>query len=281
MNVDADVVELVSLLSEKISQAHARLGTENGLSDLTLRQIYLLETIENLSNPMPTELSRELNISKPSVTITIDKLVAAGYGRKVQSDEDRRSLTTIKANHVCPWWFAPSFDNPLRRWAHDPQQILGDLVRVGQAAADIGCGMGYFSLALARLVGPGGRVYAVDLQPRMLQAARERAAKAGLEERIRLILCQPQTFSLPEPVDFVLAFWMVHETPNAVNFFTQAAAVLKPGGSLLLVEPRLHVSASAFSRTCAAAQAAGPHPLASRKVRFSRAVLMRPGPGLL
>jgi DNA-binding MarR family transcriptional regulator len=62
-----------------------------------------LETIEHLSNPTPTELSRELNISKPSVSVAIDKLVAAGYVRKVQSDEDRRSFhihLTSKAGEV-------------------------------------------------------------------------------------------------------------------------------------------------------------------------------------
>jgi len=65
--------------------------------------------------------------------------------------------------HTCPWWFGYTFDNPIRRLFHDPKAILGDYVAPGQTVVDIGCGLGYFSLALARLVGPGGRVIAVEV----------------------------------------------------------------------------------------------------------------------
>lgn len=180
-----------------------------------------------------------------------------------------------EVGHVCPWWFAPSFDNPLRRLIHNPRQILGDLVKEGQVVADIGCGMGYFSLGLARLVGPYGRVYAVDVQSRMLERAKMRARAAELENRLVLIECQPRAFSLPEPVDFALAFWMVHETPDQVAFFKQVWACLKPGGTFLLVEPIGHVSDHAFAQSVASAKAAGLTQLCSRRVRFSRGVLLQ------
>jgi len=84
----------------------------------------------------------------------------------------KKSTQTTRAA-VCPWWLLPTFDNPLRRLIQNPQRILEGLVQVGQRAADLGCGMGYFSLPMARLAGETGRVYAVDLQPEML---------AGLEQ---------------------------------------------------------------------------------------------------
>jgi 2-polyprenyl-3-methyl-5-hydroxy-6-metoxy-1,4-benzoquinol methylase len=72
-------------------------------------------------------------------------------------------------DHVCPWWMAWTFDNPLRKLYQDPERILGSFVRDGMTVADIGCGMGYFSVAMAKMVGPGGRVLSVDLQEKMLQ----------------------------------------------------------------------------------------------------------------
>lgn len=70
---------------------------------------------------------------------------------------------------ICPWWMTYTFDNPLRRLLHDRRRILGPFVRPGMRVADIGCGMGYFTLGLADLVGPQGKVLAVDLQKRQLE----------------------------------------------------------------------------------------------------------------
>ena len=71
----------------------------------------------------------------------------------------------MKLNQVtCPWWFLFTFDNPFRRLFQDPVIILGPYLKPGDAAVDIGCGMGYFTLPLARLVGSSGYVIAVDLQ---------------------------------------------------------------------------------------------------------------------
>ena len=66
-------------------------------------------------------------------------------------------------DRVCPWWLCYSFDNPLRHLIHDPERLLEPYVKTGMTAVDIGCGMGYFTLGLAKLVGPGGTVIAVDL----------------------------------------------------------------------------------------------------------------------
>ena len=90
---------------------------------------------------------------------------------------------------VCPWWFCYSFDNPLRLVCHDPVRLLTPSVSAGMTAADIGCGMGFFSIGLAKLAGPGGRVIAVDLQQKMLAVLERRARRAGkpriIESRIQ------------------------------------------------------------------------------------------------
>src|SRR5574341_1266039 len=88
-------------------------------------------------------------------------------------------------SHVCPWWLAYTFDNPLRRLAHDAGKILSPYLREGMTAVDLGCGMGYFSIAMAGIVGNQGTVISVDIQKEMLAVLRRRAEKAGVMDIAR------------------------------------------------------------------------------------------------
>jgi ubiquinone/menaquinone biosynthesis C-methylase UbiE len=176
--------------------------------------------------------------------------------------------------HVCPWWLCYSFDNPLRRLFHDPEPLLAPFVKPGMTAVDIGCGMGYFTIALARLTGPGGKVIAVDLQQRMLDALLRRAAKAGVVDRIVPHRCKKETLGVEGPADFVLAFWMAHEVPDKSRFFGEIFALLKPEGRLLLVEPKYHVSLGSLERTLAVCREVGFRLLDEPAIALSRAVLM-------
>ncbi|HSH12539.1 MAG TPA: methyltransferase domain-containing protein [Desulfurivibrionaceae bacterium] len=176
--------------------------------------------------------------------------------------------------HVCPWWLAYTFDNPLRRFLHDPRQLLAAYVRPGMTVADLGCGLGYFSIGMAGLVGGDGRVLAVDLQPKMLEKAARRAAAAGVGERISFLPCRAEHLEISEPLDFALAFWMAHETPDVGSFFAQVRASLKPEGLLLVAEPRLHVTAEAFAQEIELARATGLLVRDEPLVRLSRAVVL-------
>jgi ubiquinone/menaquinone biosynthesis C-methylase UbiE len=174
---------------------------------------------------------------------------------------------------VCPWWLAPSLDNPLRRLFQDPDRLLSCLVLEGQAALDIGCGPGYFTIPLARRVGEGGQVVAIDLQMEMLEIVRRKATRAGLLDRIKLHNAEPGALGLSGQFDFALAFWMLHEVPDQGALLSQVCSLLKPGGSLLVVEPRGHVSDQAFQKTVEIAIQAGFTPARSVRVSLSRAVL--------
>ena len=162
--------------------------------------------------------------------------------------------------HTCPWWFGYFLLNPLRRLAQGPSRILRPFVREGMVVLEPGCGMGFFTLDLARMVAPGGRVVAIDLQEKMLAGLRRRAARAGLEERIDIRLAQPDRLGiddLNDQVDLALAFYVVHELRDPPAFFGEIAAALAPGGSVLVVEPPLHVSRAAFEASLAVAERAG------------------------
>ena len=180
--------------------------------------------------------------------------------------------------NTCPWWLCFTFDNPVRRLLHKPEQILGGLIQPGQTVADIGCGMGYFTVPMAKMVGEGGRVIAIDLQLEMLAALKRRAARQNLQHRIHYHLAQPERIGLAEPLDFALAFWMVHEVRNPAAFLAEINGMLKPDGRFLMVEPKLHVSLAHFQRTVEVARTMGLMPVATPGVSISRTVLFAPLP---
>jgi len=164
------------------------------------------------------------------------------------------------ASHLCPWWFGYLLVNPLRRLRQDPRRLLGPFVRDGMVVLEPGCGMGFFTLEAARMVGPDGRVVAVDVQPRMLAGLERRAARAGLAARVERRLVGADGMGLSDLaglVDLVFAFYMVHEVNDPAGFFAELVPTLKPDGRVLVVEPRWHVSADDFAAGLEAAARAG------------------------
>jgi ubiquinone/menaquinone biosynthesis C-methylase UbiE len=152
-------------------------------------------------------------------------------------------------DHVCPWWLAYTFDHRLRRVFHKPERILAPYVKTGMTVLDLGCGMGYFSIAMARMVGESGLVLSADIQRQMLDVLMRRARHAGVDRRIRPCLCEPERLCVDQQADFALAFYMVHETPNPPAFLDQVRATLKPGAQFLFVEPKWHVPRQDFERS--------------------------------
>jgi len=180
-------------------------------------------------------------------------------------------------HRVCPWWIGYFLASPLRRFRQDPHAILAPLVGEGMVVLEPGPGMGFFTIELARLVGPRGRVIAMDVQPKMLSALRRRARRRGLEARIEtrpVAGAGMPVDDLPGAADFALAFAVVHEVPDAARFFADMAGALRGGARLLLAEPDPRVSAAAFEDTLAAATRAGFRVERRPAIRSARAALL-------
>ena len=175
--------------------------------------------------------------------------------------------------HCCPWWFGYTFDNPLRRLVHDPAAIFAGLVAPGDTVTDIGCGLGYFTIGLARLVGPNGRVIALDVQPQMIARARRRTTRKGLADRVSFHVCADDRLGLTGPIDFALAFWMVHEAKQQRALLAEVYEALGPGAKLLVVEPRLHVTRAMLDATAERAAAVGFAVSPGPAVRLSTSLL--------
>ena len=152
--------------------------------------------------------------------------------------------------------------------------MLGPYVKKGMQVMDVGCGMGFFSIAMAKLIGDEGRVFSIDLQSKMLETTAKRARRAGVDHRIELHQCTPDNLGLDEEVDFILTFYMVHEVNDQRDFFRQLQLCLKPGGKILIAEPRFHVSRSDFQKTIEIARSHGLQVCKQPSIRFSHAALL-------
>ena len=175
---------------------------------------------------------------------------------------------------VCPWQLAPLIDNFLRPLVHNPLKIFAPYVARGMTVLDVGCGAGFASLGLAKLVGEEGLVIAADLQSKMLSIVKERAAKAGLSDRIRIHLCNPDYIGVQEELDFVVAFFMIHEVPDARAFIKEIFTLLKTGGLFFLTEPKIHVSSRDFQQLLRESQAVGFEIAERPSVLFGQTVLL-------
>lgn len=179
---------------------------------------------------------------------------------EVTSTVSRSTSAKGQHHHVCPWWLGYALVSPLRRLLENPERILAPHVRKGTTVLEVGCGMGYFTLPLARLVGDHGRVLCLDVQPRMLAALERRARRAGLQERIEARLCGAETLGLAKEtgeIDLAVLIHVLHELPDARAALAEVRAALAPEGRLLLIEPPGHVSNGDFERQIAVASLVG------------------------
>lgn len=164
------------------------------------------------------------------------------------------------AQRVCPWWLGYFLASPIRRFLEDPHDIVDPFVRDGMTVLEPGPGMGFFTLELARRVGPKGRVIAPDVQQKMLDGLKRRARRAGLLDRIETRLASSDSMRIEDlagQVDFTLAYALVHEIPDPGEFFLQVSAALKTTAGVLLVEPAGHVNAAEFERELQLADSMG------------------------
>ena len=164
--------------------------------------------------------------------------------------------------------------SPWRRLIQDPRKIVGPYVRPKMTVLDVGCGLGFFSIPMAAMVGDEGGVIAVDLQTRMLDMLRRCAERAGVMGRIHPHRCEPERLGVQTQADFALAFAVVHEVPDARQLFDEIRDCLKADGRLLFAEPWLHVPDKAFRRSVAVAKESGFRVVEEPSIRGSRAVLL-------
>jgi ubiquinone/menaquinone biosynthesis C-methylase UbiE len=130
-----------------------------------------------------------------------------------------------------------TLDNPERREILPPENILQKAgLKTGDVAGDIGCGIGYFTLPMAKIVGSLGKVYAFDISIEMLETLRNRIEAENLQN---VIILHSEQYSIPLPsetLDFALLSNVLHEVDDYSRFLNEIKRTLKPAGKLTIID---------------------------------------------
>ncbi|MEI8203719.1 MAG: class I SAM-dependent methyltransferase [Bacteroidota bacterium] len=175
---------------------------------------------------------------------------------------------------VCPAERAGILDNSLRKIFQHPRKILKPFILDGMTVLDLGCGPGFFTFEIAKMLSNTGKVIAADLQQGMLDKVFNKIKNTGLEHKVELHKCDHNRIGIKEPVDIVFAFWMMHEVPDQDGYFDELLSIIKPDGLLYIVEPKFHVSKRIFDLMIEKLKDLEFEIVDFPKVFFSRTVLM-------
>ncbi|MFM7319218.1 MAG: class I SAM-dependent methyltransferase [bacterium] len=121
-----------------------------------------------------------------------------------------------------------------------PEQMLDALgLKPGDVVADVGAGVGYTSVRIARRVGPNGKVYASDIQPQMIRMLKANIRNLKMEKLITPVQCTATETGLPDAaIDLVIMVDVYHECSEPIKTLEGIKKALKPGGRLVLIEFR-------------------------------------------
>ena len=136
----------------------------------------------------------------------------------------------------------------MRRWLYaggtrqdrlrDPDAVVAALrLRPGMVTADLGPGYGHFTLRMSRAVAPDGVVYALDASRTTLDELRQAAEERDVTT-MKFVEIPRDRLVVPEPVDLLFVSATYHHLPDPARYFTEARALLKPRGRLVILEAR-------------------------------------------
>ncbi len=128
-------------------------------------------------------------------------------------------------------------DNEKRRAVMPPFQTLERLgLKEGNIVADIGCGIGYFTIPAAEIAGTSSKIYAMDISVEMLEEVEKRALEAGLTN-IRGIKTDEYDLKVDNlSVDFIIVSNVLHEIEDKGKIIAEINRILKNGGTLAIIE---------------------------------------------
>lgn len=145
-------------------------------------------------------------------------------------------IAAADAQQRDPRQYQQTLENPERVAALQVERVIGVLgITEGMRVADLGAGTGIFTLPLAEAVGPGGKVYAVDVDAGLLGIVSEKARAAG-GRTIETIVAGDTDPKLPEPVDLIFLCDTMHHLPNQAEYVKQFAKLLRPGGRVVVID---------------------------------------------
>lgn len=165
----------------------------------------------------------------------------AAHYRQVRPSADGIGKTHAgrEIAHVMGWQAAPWLEREEREKEERGSVLLRELrLSPGMAVADIGAGSGYYTRRIAPLVLPSGSVFAVDIQPQMLELVRKQADESGLRNVRTVLGTSTDTELAPASIDLAIMVDVYHELEFPFEMMTSIVRALKPGGRVAFVEYR-------------------------------------------
>lgn len=146
-----------------------------------------------------------------------------------------REIAQVMGHLAADW-----LERPEREQEEAPAKLMAALkLKPGEVAADIGAGSGYFTFRMADAVGPTGKVYAVDIQPEMLEIIRKRSKERETNNVVPVLGAINDPKLPPNSTDLMMMVDVYHEFSHPWEMTRQMVRALKPGGRLVFVEYRL------------------------------------------
>lgn len=169
-----------------------------------------------------------------AVAIVAALLAAVAAGAQARHPVSGRVIAPVMGVGGAAWLDRPERDSE----EHTTRALEALDLRPGMTVADIGAGSGYYTVRMARLVGPSGRVYATDIQPGMIEILKRRLAEQRLDHVVP-VLGTAENPGLPAgAIDLALMVDVYHELSSPQTFMRRLREALAPAGRLVLVEYR-------------------------------------------
>lgn len=184
-------------------------------------------------------------------------------------------MNSLNNTHLHPLENAGALESRFRRMLQNPKRILKKYIRQGMTVLDLGCGTGYFTLEMAKLLNGKGKVIAIDVQKGMLEKLEQKLKDSRLKQQIQIFNNQEKNLGFTEKVDFILAFYSFHEMKYLDHIIQSLKEVIKPETKILISEQKVHVSKELFESIVNRMRNNGFVVCERPKIFFSRSVVMK------
>lgn len=153
--------------------------------------------------------------------------------------QQKHPITNRNIADVMGFGGAPWLERSEREEEEAPEKALDAIgIQPGMTIADVGCGTGYFTRRMAKRTGPTGKVYGVDIQPRMIEALKRNLQKEGITN-VEGVISKADDPMLPaSAVDLILMVDVYHEFATPQTMLKKMREALKPTGRMVLLEYR-------------------------------------------
>lgn len=170
---------------------------------------------------------------------------------------------------------AGALESSFRYRFQNPKKILSPYIEPDMTVLDLGCGPGFFTTEIARMLDGSGKVIAADLQNGMLEKVIQKITGSDIERLVQVHKCQEKSLNLIDKVDFILAFYTFHEMRFLDKLIDEIKLLLKPEGTIFIAEQKFHVPKSTFGDIIDKMRKKGFEITEQPKVFLSRAVVMK------